>query len=159
MFFKQITKSIFVLRRTRFCNPLINTLYNFTYENKTISSKNIKFSYLLELASLWHYSFSPMRHRGGNKWAWALQLFELFTITLQSASVELLIPAFNGPVCSIKITILPSTDPQCYFGDRTRSPFTTWYRIIWLWWCGVFLQDVTHPSTNRAQCCLTSVTG
>jgi hypothetical protein len=22
-----------------------------------------------------------------------------------------------------------------------------------------FLQDVTHPSTDRAQCCLTSVTG
>jgi hypothetical protein len=24
---------------------------------------------------------------------------------------------------------------------------------------GVFLQDITHPSTDRTQCCLTSVTG
>jgi hypothetical protein len=40
-----------------------------------------------------------------------------------------------------------------------RWSFTTWYRIIWLQRSDVILQNITHPSTDRAQCCLSSVTG
>jgi hypothetical protein len=78
------------------------------------------------------------------------------TITLQSA-----------PLAQIRLSTVWCVPIRWLFIQVLTVPTmllrwsndVTWYRIIWLQMSDVLLQDVIYPSTDRAHCCLISVTG
>jgi hypothetical protein len=120
---------------------LIVSSVTFTVRCCVVSTHYDYFYLFIEPVLLWRYSFSPMRHRSQNKCA--LQLH--YNRPRQSK----LIPDFDFQrSCSFKMIIHPNT-------KRTHNVTSVIERPQRGTVSPAVLQDVTHPSTDRAQCCLT----